>query len=94
MIFPESFAILLFSPDDKVNENSFKDGSLLLYNKDRGYFYSITPDMFLNQQNAEIKKLKKIDASSFGALAASIFFNVLISIIIILLIPVLLRFLQ
>ncbi len=43
----------------EVNENSFKDGSLLLYNKDRGYFYSITPDMFLNQQNAEIKKLKK-----------------------------------
>lgn len=43
----------------EVNENSFKDGSLLLYNKDRGYFYSITPDMFLNQQNAEIKRLKK-----------------------------------
>lgn len=43
----------------EIDENSFKDGNLLLYKKDRGYFYAISPEMFLNQQNAEIKKLKK-----------------------------------
>lgn len=43
----------------EVNENSFKDGNLLLYNKDRGYFYAISPEMFLNKQNVEINRLKK-----------------------------------
>ena len=43
----------------EINGNSFKDGNLLLYNKDRGHFYAITPEMFLYRQNEEIKKLKE-----------------------------------
>ena len=43
----------------EIDENSFKDGNLLLYNKDKNYFYAITPQMFLHKQDAEIKKLKK-----------------------------------
>ena len=43
----------------EIDENSFKDGNLLLYNKDKNYFYAITPQMFLHKQDTEIKKLKK-----------------------------------
>lgn len=43
----------------EIDENSFKDGNLLLYNKDRHYFYAITPEMFLHRQDNEIKKLKR-----------------------------------
>lgn len=43
----------------EITSNSFKDGNLLLYNRDKGYFYAITPEMFLQRQNSEIKKLKE-----------------------------------
>ena len=43
----------------EVNENSFKDGNLLLYNKDRGYFYAISPERFLIEQNYRIENLQK-----------------------------------
>lgn len=43
----------------EIASNSFKDGNLLLYNKDRGYFYAISPEMILQKQDSEIKKLKE-----------------------------------
>lgn len=43
----------------EITSNSFKDGNLLLYNKDRGYFYAVTPEMFLTRQNEEIKRMKE-----------------------------------
>ena len=43
----------------EINGNSFKDGNLLLYDKNRGYFYAVTPEMFLNAQNQKIKELEK-----------------------------------
>lgn len=43
----------------EIASNSFKDGNLLLYNKDKGYFYAITPEMFLTKQNEEIRRLKE-----------------------------------
>lgn len=43
----------------EINSNSFKDGNLLLYDKNRGYFYAITPEMFLTKQNEKIKALEK-----------------------------------
>jgi sugar-specific transcriptional regulator TrmB len=43
----------------EIDENSFKDGNLLLYNKDRHYFYATSPEMFLHRQDNEIKKLKR-----------------------------------
>lgn len=43
----------------EINANSFKDGNLLLYDKSRGYFYAITPEMFLNTQNQKIKELER-----------------------------------
>ena len=44
----------------EIDKNSFKDGNLLLYNKDEQYFYAISPEQFLTKQNQEIKNLKKI----------------------------------
>lgn len=43
----------------EINGNSFKDGNLLLYDKNRGYFYAVTPEMFLNRQDQKIKELEK-----------------------------------
>ena len=43
----------------EIDENSFKDGNLLLYNKEKNYFYAITPEMFLHKQDNEIKRLKR-----------------------------------
>lgn len=43
----------------EISANSFKDGNLLLYDKGRGYFYAITPEMFLNAQNQKIKELER-----------------------------------
>ena len=41
----------------EINGNSFKDGNLLLQDKNRGYFYAVTPEMFLNRQDQKIKEL-------------------------------------
>lgn len=43
----------------EINGNSFKDGNLLLYDKKGQYFYAVTPEMFLNRQDARIDELKK-----------------------------------
>lgn len=43
----------------EINSNSFQDGNLLLYNKDKQYFYATDPKLFLYQQNEKIKALEK-----------------------------------